>query len=251
MIEFNGKVALVTGATSGIGRATALAFAKAGAKVVAAGRREEQGDEAVRLIRQAGGQATFVRTDVRVDAEVRDLIDRTVSTYGRLDCAFNNAGTIALSPIVDNTETDFDAVIDTNVKGVFACLRHEIRQMSKSGGGAIVNASSLAGLKGSRDRSLYAASKHAVVGLTRSAALEVAGRGIRVNAVCPAAIEGAMDELFMNYFNISSEQMAQATPLGRAGKPEDVAALVLFLCSDRAAFITGAVVPVDGGMSAA
>ena len=251
MTEFNGKVALVTGATSGIGRATALAFAKAGAKVVAAGRREEQGDETVRLIRQAGGQATFVRTDVRVDAEVRGLIDRTVSTYGRLDCAFNNTGTIILSPIVDDTETDFDVVVDTNVKGVFACLRHEIREMSKSGGGAIVNASSLAGLKGSRDRSLYAASKHAVVGLTRSVALEVAGFGIRVNAVCPAAIEGAMDELFRNYFHVSREQMAAATPLGRAGKPEEVAALVLFLCSDQAAFITGAAVPVDGGMSAA
>jgi len=250
MTEFNGKVALVTGATSGIGRATALAFARAGAKVVAAGRREKEGEETIGLIRQAGGQATFIRTDIRVDAEVKNLVDRTVSTYGRLDCAFNNAGTIALSAIVDTTETDFHAVVDTNLKGVFACLRHEIEQMSRSGGGAIVNASSLAGLKGSRDRSLYAASKYAVVGLTKSAALEVAGREIRVNAVCPGAIEGAMDEQFFSYFHMTREQMAASVPLNRTGKPEDVAAAVLFLCSSQAAFITGTALSVDGGLSA-
>ena len=164
----------------------------------------------VRLIRQAGGQATFVRTDVRVDAEVRGLIDRTVSTYGRLDCAFNNTGTIILSPIVDDTETDFDVVVDTNVKGVFACLRHEIREMSKSGGGAIVNASSLAGLKGSRDRSLYAASKHAVVGLTRSVALEVAGFRNKGQCGLPGGHRGrngrTLQELFPRQQRADGEQ---------------------------------------------
>lgn len=250
MVEFDKKVALVTGATSGIGRATALAFAKAGAKVVAAGRREPEGEETVHLIREAGGDATFIRTDVCFEAEVQNLIDQTVSLYGRIDCAFNNAGTIALSTIADETETEFRSVVDTNVKGVFFCVKHEIRQMSWLGGGAIVNSSSLAGLKGSRNRSLYAASKHAVIGLTKSAALEVAALGIRVNAVCPGAIAGAMDELFMNYFHMTKSQMAVTVPLGRVGEPEDVAAAVLFLCSTQAAFITGAALSVDGGLSA-
>jgi len=248
--RFDGKIALVTGATAGIGRATAIAFAREGAKVVAAGRRETEGDDTIRAIRQAGGDGIFVRTDVAVDTEVEALVRRTVGEYGRLDVAFNNAGTIALSPVVKETEERFRAVIDTNVKGVFACLKYEIREMLKTGGGAIVNTSSLAGLVGSRDRSLYAASKHAVIGLTKSTALEVAGHSIRVNAVCPAAIEGAMDVLFMDYFAITKEQMASAVPLRRAGAPEDVAAAVLFLCSAEASFITGATLAVDGGMTA-
>jgi NAD(P)-dependent dehydrogenase (short-subunit alcohol dehydrogenase family) len=250
MLEFDAKVALVTGATSGIGRATALAFAKAGAKVVAAGRREREGEETIALIREAGGDATFIRTDVCLEAEVQNLIEQTVSLHGRIDCAFNNAGTIALSAIADETETDFRCVVDTNLKGVFVCVKHEIRQMRRLGGGAIVNSSSLAGLQGSRNRSLYAASKHAVIGLTKSAALEVAALGIRVNAVCPGAIAGAMDELFMRHFQMTRSQMAAAVPLGRLGKPEDVAAAVLFLCSTQAAFITGATLCVDGGLAA-
>ena len=250
MRRFDGKIALVTGATAGIGRATAIAFAREGAKVVAAGRRETEGDDTIRAIRQAGGDGIFVRTDVAVDTEVEALVRRTVGEYGRLDVAFNNAGTIALSPVVKETEERFRAVIDTNVKGVFACLKYEIREMLKTGGGAIVNTSSLAGLVGSRDRSLYAASKHAVIGLTKSTALEVAGHSIRVNAVCPAAIEGAMDVLFMDYFAITKEQMASAVPLRRAGAPEDVAGAVLFLCSAEASFITGATLAVDGGMTA-
>jgi NAD(P)-dependent dehydrogenase (short-subunit alcohol dehydrogenase family) len=251
MARFDGMVALVTGATSGIGRATALAFANAGAKVVAAGRREQAGAETVQLIRIAGGDATFVRTDVGVEADVEQLIQRTISIYGRLDCAFNNAGTISLSAVVDENEANFNSIVDTNVKGVFTCLKHEIRRMGSFGGGAIVNCSSLAGLKGALDRSLYAASKHAVIGLTKSTALEVAGLGIRVNVICPGAIEGAMDELFMQHFGMRREQMAAAVPLKRMGTPLDVAAAVLFLCSVEASFITGAVLSVDGGLAAA
>ncbi len=251
MTRFAGKVALVTGATGGIGRAAALAFAAGGAKVVVSGRRRAAGEETADLIRQAGGDAVFIGADVADEAEVENLVGATLARYGRLDCAFNNAGTIALAPIDEATEADFRAVVDTNIKGVYACMKYQLRQMKRAGGGAIVNASSLAGLKGSRDRSLYAASKHAVIGLTRSAALEVAADGIRVNAVCPAAIAGAMDRLFMDHFRLTREQMAAAVPLKRVGRPQDVASAVLFLCSDEAAFITGAVLAVDGGMSAA
>jgi NAD(P)-dependent dehydrogenase (short-subunit alcohol dehydrogenase family) len=153
MPRFDRKVVLVTGATSGIGRATALAFARERAKVVTTGRRQQEGEETIRLVRAEGGEATFIRADVGNEDEVRRLIDQTVSIYGRLDCAFNNAGTIALSPIADATENDYRSVVDTNVKGVLLCTKYQIRQMRRLGGGAIVNASSLAGLRGSRDRS--------------------------------------------------------------------------------------------------
>ena len=250
MQTFTGKVAVVTGATSGIGRATAVAFAQEGATVVVAGRREPEGAETLRLVREGGGDGLFVKTNVTVEAEVAALIQRTVATYGRLDYAFNNAGTIALAPIVEASATDFRQVMETNVQGVFLCLKHELPPMLAAGRGAIVNASSLAGLIGRRDISGYSASKHAVIGLTKSTALEVARRGVRVNAICPAAIAGAMDRLFMDYFGITKEQMATAVPLGRVGRPEDVAAAVLFLCSDQAAFITGACLAVDGGYAA-
>jgi len=250
MAPFSGKVALVTGATSGIGRATALAFARAGARVVAAGRRTAEGAATVALIEAAGGEAVFVPTDVREEAAVARLVSAALDRFGGLDCAFNNAGSIALAPLAEASDADYRPLLDTNVEGVFLCLKHEIGAMRRRGGGAIVNSASLAGLKGSRDLGLYAASKHAVMGLTRTAALEAAEHGIRVNAVCPGAIAGAMDELFMRHFAITHEQLAAAVPLRRAGTPEDVAAAVLFLCSDAAAFVTGAALSVDGGLGA-
>ena len=249
MNSFAEKVVLVTGATRGIGRATAVAFAREGANVVFCGRHEEWGDETARLAREAGGEATFVRADVRIEAEVQALVDRTASEHGRIDCAFNNAGFEAMAPLVEQTETNSDLSLDTNVKGVFFSLKHEIRLM-KEAGGAIVNESSLAGLRGIPDNSLYSASKHAVIGLTKTAALENAGFGIRINALCPSAIDGAMLRGFMENRGLSEVQMVSYVPIGRIGKPEDVAEAVLFLCSDKASYITGATLQVDGGMSA-
>jgi NAD(P)-dependent dehydrogenase (short-subunit alcohol dehydrogenase family) len=247
---FAEKVVLVTGATRGIGRATAVAFAREGAKVVFCGRHEEWGEETARLAREAGGEATFVRADVRIEAEVQALVDRTASEHGRIDCAFNNAGFEAMAPLVEQTETNTDLSLDTNVKGVFFSLKHEIRLMKEAGGGAIVNESSIAGLRGIPDNSLYSASKHAVIGLTKTAALENAGFSIRINALCPSAIDGAMLRGFMETRRLSEEQMVSYVPIGRIGKPEDVAEAVLFLCSEKASYITGATLQVDGGMSA-
>jgi NAD(P)-dependent dehydrogenase (short-subunit alcohol dehydrogenase family) len=181
---------------------------------------------------------------------VKSLVDRTVADYGRIDCAFNNAGFEAMGPLVDQTEKNSDLTLDTNVRGVFFCLKHEIVAMKEIGGGTIVNESSLAGLKGIPDNALYAASKHAVIGLTKTAALENARFGIRVNALCPSAIDGAMLRGFMAHRGLSEEQMVANVPIGRIGKPEDVAEAVLFLCSDKATYITGATLEVDGGMSA-
>ncbi len=250
MSSFTGRIALVVGATRGIGRVAAIAFAREGARVVVAGRHESMGEETARLARETGCDAVYVRADVTVEEDVAAMVDRAGAEYGRLDCAFNNAGFEAMGPLVDQSEANSDSTLNTNVKGVFFCLKHEIRAMKPTGGGAIVNESSLAGLKGIPDNSLYAASKHAVIGLTKSAALENAGSGIRVNALCPSAIDGAMLRGFMEHRELSEEQMVSYIPIGRIGKPEDVAEAVLFLCSDKASYITGATLEVDGGMSA-
>jgi len=249
--ELQGKVAIVTGGTSGIGREAAVLFAKAGAKVVVAGRREMEGKETIDLVRAAGGEGLFVKTDVSRAAEVHALVRKTVEKFGRLDVAFNNAGIEgSWSPIAEQSEEDWDRTIDINLKGVWLCLKHEIQQMLKQGGGgAIVNMASVAGLIGSAGAATYCASKHGVMALTKSAALETARSGIRVNVVCPAVIETSMSErLFgapeMNKFALGLH------PIGRFGTPMEIAEAVLWMCSDRASFMTGQSLVLDGGMMA-
>lgn len=249
--DFEGKVALVTGGTSGIGRESAIAFAKAGAKVVVAGRRDAEGAETAELIRSAGGNSLFVKTDVAKANEVEALVKKTVETFGRLDVAFNNAGIEGVwVPIISQTEKDFDRTMEVNVKGVWLCLRYEIRQMLKQGGGgAIVNMSSIAGLMGSAGSAAYGASKHAVIGLTKAAALEAAKNRIRVNAVCPAVVETPMGERLFGAPEMKKYALS-LHPLGRFGAPAEIASAVLWMCSDGAAFMTGHSLVLDGGFLA-
>lgn len=248
---FVGKVALVTGAGSGIGRASAQKFAQEGAKVIVADIVEEGGNETVRLIREAGGEATFVKTDVSQAKEVEALVSRTVETYGRLDCAHNNAGIEgSTAPIADSSEADFDRVISINLKGVWLCMKYEIIQMLKQGGGgAIVNTSSVAGLVGFSGSTPYTASKHGVAGLTKAVALEYATSGIRVNAVCPGIIDTPMIERAASDPQFRALLLAME-PVNRLGTPQEVANVVAWLCSDEASFMTGVPMPVDGGLVA-
>jgi NAD(P)-dependent dehydrogenase (short-subunit alcohol dehydrogenase family) len=249
--RFEGKVALVTGATSGIGRATALAFAREGARVVVSGRRKSAGDDTVRRIRDLGGDSVFVHADITVHEDVAGLVGSTVDTYGRVDCAFNNAGYLgAIAAVSAQDIVDYERTMATNVLGTLLCLRCELAAMLEAGSGAIVNNASLAGLVGSPDNSIYSASKHAVVGLTQSTALEVASRGIRINAVCASSVETDMDEHFRAGKGMTGEDLAQMMPIGRLCRPEEVAPAVLFLCSDEASYITGATITIDGGFSA-
>jgi NAD(P)-dependent dehydrogenase (short-subunit alcohol dehydrogenase family) len=249
--EMRGKVAIVTGGTSGIGRDTAVLFAQAGVKVVVAGRREVEGNETVELIRAAGGDGLFVKTDVAMAAEVQALVRKTVEKFGRLDIAFNNAGIEGnLVPIVIQPEADWDRTIDINLKGTWLCLKYEIQQMLKQrGGGAIVNMASVAGLIGSAGFATYSASKHGVIGLTKSAALETARNGIRVNAVCPAVIETPMGERIFGAPEVKPHAIG-LHPIGRFGKPMEVAEAVVWMCSDRASFMTGQSLVLDGGFLA-
>jgi NAD(P)-dependent dehydrogenase (short-subunit alcohol dehydrogenase family) len=249
--ELAGKVALVTGGTSGIGRDTAILFAKSGAKVVVAGRREPEGEETVELVRAAGGNGLFVRTDVSKAAEVDALIRKTLEKFGRLDIAFNNAGIEGVwVPMVNQSEEDFDRTININLKGVWLCLKYEIRQMLKQGGGgAIVNMSSIAGLVGSAGAAVYCASKHGVLGLTKTAALETARSGIRINAVCPGAIETSMAERLFGAPEVH-QYVLGFHPIGRFGTPAEVAEAVVWMCSDRASFMTGQSLVLDGGFLA-
>lgn len=250
--KFANKVALVTGGTSGIGKATALAFAAAGAKVVVAGRREAEGNAVVNSIKQAGGAAIFVKTDVAVETDVKNLIEKTVAEFGRLDIAFNNAGTEgSLSPITEATEDTFDLTFNVNVKGTLFSLKYEIAQMLKQGGaGAIVNVSSIVGFVGVANAAIYTASKHAILGLTKSVALEVAKQNIRVNAVSPAAIETEMLDRFTGGNADAKAGFAASHPIGRAGQPNEIANAVLWLCSDEASFVVGQSLTVDGGYTA-
>jgi len=251
MPEFEGKIALVTGGTSGIGRETALLFAKVGAKVAVAGRRDKEGQETIELIRAAGGDGLFVKTDVSKSADVDALVQRTVEHFGRLDVAFNNAGTEGVwVPIARQSEEDFDRTISVNLKGVWLCLKYEIRQMLRQGGGgAIVNAGSVYALIGSAGTAAYSASKSGVVGLTKAAALENARKGIRVNCVCPAAIETAMAERLFGAPNVH-ERALKSHPVGRFGTSREVAEAVLWMCSERASFMTGHSLVLDGGFLA-
>lgn len=249
--DLSGKVALITGGTSGIGRDTAVLFAKNGAKVVITGRRETEGNETLNLIRAAGGEGLFVKGDVSKAADVQSMVKKSVEKFGRLDIAFNNAGVEGTwVPLVEQTEENWDFVHNINLKGLWLSLKFEIQQMLKQdGGGAIVNMSSVAGLTGFAGAGVYIASKHGVIGLTRTAALEVAAKGIRVNAVCPAVIETAMAERAFPGPGVM-ERMATMHPIGRIGKPVEIAEAVLWLSSNKSSFMTGHYIVLDGGFLA-
>jgi len=249
--RFEGRVALVTGGNSGIGLAAAHAFARDGARVVLAARRKEQGADAVAVIEADGGEAAFVATDVTDAWSVREMVGFCLGTFGRLDFAYNNAGITGHvhTDIADADEEMFDRVMATNVRGTWLSMKYEVPAILATGGGAIVNCSSGAGLRGGPRSSAYYASKHAVLGMTKSVALEYATRGIRVNAVCPGL---TMTSIVETGFAEAPEKLAYLRgriPMERAGEPREVALVVTWLCSEESGFITGAAIPVDGGTS--
>ncbi len=248
----SGKTALVTGAGAGIGRATARKFSTEGAKVVVSDIDSTGGIETVRLIHADGGKAIFIQADCSKPEDVKALIEGVVEEYESLDCVCNNAGIEGkIAPFAEQTIENYDAVMNVNARGMFLCLRAEIREMLTSGGGAIVNLASIAGLIGFPGIAPYTASKHAVNGLTKNAALEYGKDGIRVNSICPGGIDTRMLDSLAEQTSggqqTSQQMMAPLHPLGRIGTPEEVAELIVWLCSDRAAFITGANIPIDGG----
>lgn len=246
------KVVIVTGASSGIGRASALAIGKEGAQVVIANRDVAGGEETVRLIKEAGGQAFFVRTDVSKAADVENMVNQAIKVYGRLDCAFNNAGiTGVTAPTVGCSEENWDQVIDINLKGIWLSMKYEIPAMLKQGKGAIVNTSSILGIVGTEDRPAYVASKHGIIGLTKAAALEYARAGIRVNAVCPGPTKtgSVAEERLFSEGNFEKEKVAEI-PMGRFGNAIEIAEAVIWLCSDAASFVNGQALPVDGALTA-
>jgi len=245
---FDGKVALVTGGSFGIGRATAVAFAKRGAKVVVADWMEDKENETIRLVKNAGSDAMFVHCDVSSSTEVKNMIEKTIAHFGRLDYAFNNAGIEgATANTHECTEENWDKTIGINLKGIWLCMKNEIPYMLKEGKGAIVNCASVAGLISFPGLPAYVVSKHGVVGLTKTAALEYARQGIRINAVCPGVIKTPMIDRVTGKDKEIEKQYISMEPVGRMGNPEEVGEAVIWLCSDSASFVTGHALPVDGG----
>ena len=246
-----GKVALVTGASSGLGRASALTFAREGAKIVVADIDAKGGKETVQMIEKGGGEALFVKTDVSKEDEVEAMVNKAVQTYGRLDCVHNDVGIEELpTPFTERTEEQWNRVLDVNLKGSFLCMKHEIKYMVNQGGGAIVNTSSIFGLTGSPGLAAYTASKHGIIGLTKAAAAEFGRAGIRVNCVCPGGMRGtAMYNRIVAANPEIPDMVREANPMGRDGEPEEVAEAVVWLCSDAASYVNGHAMSIDGGFA--
>ena len=246
--QLEGKVSLITGGGSGIGKASALAFAREGSKVVVADVNVEGGEQTVRLIQDTGGEATFVRADVSNSGDVSDMVSHAVQTYNRLDCAFNNAGISGgRGRIHEYTEDDWSRVLNINLTGVWLCMKYEIIQMLKQGGGAIVNTASVMGLVGGSRSPAYGATKHGVVGLTKTGAVDYAQEAIRINAVCPGYIRTPMIEQSILSDPVAEERVVSRHPMHRLGTPEEIAEAVVWLCSDAASFVTEHAMTVDGG----
>jgi NAD(P)-dependent dehydrogenase (short-subunit alcohol dehydrogenase family) len=249
-LDFTGKVALVTGASSGMGLATVRAFAEAGATVVLADIKADSVKVEARELVSAGHKAIAMRCDVSDDAQVEQMVDRIVAQFGRLDAAFNNAGVMAqIAPTADSSREDWDRVIGINLRGVWSCMKHELRQMQRQGTGAIVNNASVGALTGNPGIGSYIASKHGVVGLTRTAALEYIKHGIRVNAVNPGLIDTQIARDVVSGDEQAYTEIAKNVPIGRAGRPEEIASAVLWLCSPAASYVVGHALTVDGGMT--